>query len=867
MNQARKYGVKGFRFENYGKGEQKVKNRVISIGLAIALAFSVGLIGCGGGGVPEITKYNLTISSTEGGSVATPGEGTYTYDEGTVVNLVAEPEEGYQFTNWIGDMVAIADINAAITTITMSANHSIMACFEAKPIGAFLDEVVITSEPDASAATQELKEDALDVYAFGLNDPALYAEVLSDPSLASAESLVNFDEFTFNPVGPTFPGTGKLNPFSVPKFREAMNWLVDREYIAREICDGLALPRYTCLDPTGADATERYPDLIAALEAKYAHNQTKAEVVVAQEMAKLGAVLEDDRWTYNGEPVELTFLIRTEDERKQMGDYFADLLEGLGFTVARQYGTIDDLSPIARDNPAQGKWHVYTGGWVRTVVVREEGGNFGFFYTNLWSEGGPLWQAYVNDSMFYEAAKKLWNYDYTSMEERRTLFEICLPMSMEDNVRMFVVTEKRSSPMRDDVSMAVDASGGLSGGFSMYRYMGSSATLTPGGSGSWVWALTAHFIDDEGQPIVGGTLRVAMPDVLTTPWNPIAGSNLAYDEFAIRATSDRGLYTDPRNGLRWPGRIEKANVVVQAGLPATVTNTEWCSLEFMPEIQVPLDAWADWDATEQRFITVAERFPEGTTALRKSVVYYPKDIFTVPLHDGSTLSMGDFILHAILQFDRAKPESAIYDESAVADFNSFMETFKGVKFITDDPNYGLIVETYSDFWKSDSYLWWNIDAELYVRTWFPGYDQKSNELPDLYEYSSGAWHTAALGLKAEDDGVLAFSQAKANALGVEWMNFVSGPSLPILKSYLDSAKATNYIPYEPTMGQYVTQAEAAERWSNLERWYAEKGHFWVGSGPFYLESANTAEKVVHLKRFEKYPDPTDKWLFLLEPLP
>ena len=125
----------------------------------------------------------------------------------------------------------------------------------------------------------------------------------------------------------------------------------------------------------------------------------------------------------------------------------------------------------------------------------------------------------------------------------------------------------------------------------------------------------------------------------------------------------------------------------------------------------------------------------------------------------------------------------------------------------------------------------------------------------------------ALGIRAEEDGALAFSQAKSSALGVEWMSFIAGPSLPFLRSYLTSAKATNYIPYEPTMGLYVTGTEASERWSNLEGWYADKGHFWVASGPFYLESADATEKVIHLKRFEDYPDPMDRWLFLLEPPP
>jgi peptide/nickel transport system substrate-binding protein len=858
-------GLKGFRFENYGKGEQKVKNRIISIGLAIALAFSVGLIGCGGGGVPEITKYNLTISSTEGGSVTSPGQGTFSYDEGEVVNLVAEPEEGYQFTNWIGDMVAIADINAAITTITMSANYSITACFELKPTGAFLDDVLVTSEPDASAAIQRLKDRTLDIYAYGLPDPALYAEVSAEPDLTTLTASGGIIELTFNPVGPTLPGTGKLNPFSDPKFREAMNWLVDRDYIAQEIYSGLAIPRYTCLTDSFVDAKERYPDLMAAVREKYAHNLTKAAAVITTEMQRLGAVLEGGKWMYKGQPVEIIGLIRTEDERKDIGDYFADLLEGLGFTVTRQYGTMDDLYPIwLGSDPALGTWHFYTGGWGNAVICREEGTNFGAFYTNLWSVMGPLWQAYVSDPEFYEAAKRLWNYDCTTMEERRDLFEICIPKSMEDNVRMFLVTDEQFTPMRANVLVAADLVGGVSGAFSAWGPTASNVSLVTdhGASGSWPWALTAHFVDDRGEPIVGGTLKVAMPDVLTDPWNPVAGSDWVYDTFAIRATGDRGLQPDPRDGLRWPGRIERAEVYVQEGLPMAITH-DWLTLESAPEIAVPADAWADWDAAEQRFITVAERFPEGTTALWKSVVYYPKDIFTVPLHDGSTLSMGDFILHAILRFDRAKEASPIYDESTVLEFNTFMETSKGVKFITDDPNHGLIVETYSDFHSTAS-LGAVVDAELCAATWFPGYDQNPY---DPYEYSSGVWHATTLGIMAEEDGALAFSQDKANMLGVEWMNFLDGPSLPILKSYLDKAKATNYIPYEPTMGQYVTEAEAAERWSNLERWYAEKGHFWVGSGPFYLESANTAEKVVHLKKFEGYPDLMDKWLFLLEPLP
>jgi len=76
-----------------------------------------------------VKQYDLTISSTEGGSVTTPGEGTFTYDYGTVVNLVAEAEEGYHFVNWMGDVATIGNVNAAITSITMHGHYSITADF------------------------------------------------------------------------------------------------------------------------------------------------------------------------------------------------------------------------------------------------------------------------------------------------------------------------------------------------------------------------------------------------------------------------------------------------------------------------------------------------------------------------------------------------------------------------------------------------------------------------------------------------------------------------------------------------------------------------------------------------------------------
>jgi hypothetical protein len=91
-------------------------------------------------GTPEIGQHNLTISSTAGGSVTSPGEGTFAYNASTVVDLVAKADSGYRFVNWTGNVTTIANVNGASTTITMNGDYSIMANFAQIPPG----QVVLT---------------------------------------------------------------------------------------------------------------------------------------------------------------------------------------------------------------------------------------------------------------------------------------------------------------------------------------------------------------------------------------------------------------------------------------------------------------------------------------------------------------------------------------------------------------------------------------------------------------------------------------------------------------------------------------------------------------------------------------------------
>lgn len=76
-----------------------------------------------------VAQYELTVVSTDGGEVTAPGEGVFAYGDGSTVDLLAEPEEGYRFVKWVGDAGTIASVKSASTTLMTNDNYSITAEF------------------------------------------------------------------------------------------------------------------------------------------------------------------------------------------------------------------------------------------------------------------------------------------------------------------------------------------------------------------------------------------------------------------------------------------------------------------------------------------------------------------------------------------------------------------------------------------------------------------------------------------------------------------------------------------------------------------------------------------------------------------
>ncbi len=673
--------------------------------------------------------------------------------------------------------------------------------------GGWLDEIVFSVVAGDSAVTQ-LKAGAIDIYANGLSSADLPS--IKDAGLSYSDSNGLYYDILYNPAA--CKDANLLNPFSDRKIREATNWLYDRNYINQEVYAGGGLPKFFTIQTNGPDYAD-LADVARGLESKYSYNPDKAKQVIADEMTALGATLgANGKWMFKDKPVSILFLIRPDSDgtRKPIGDYVAGQLESVGFTVDRQYKKSSEASPLwIQSDPVECLWSAYTAAWSSTAINRDEKNMFQQMYLSSSPQGMPVFLANVADPEYQKLGDDLNNGVFTTIEQRRAMFSKAMELSLQDSLQVFLIDGKNYTPYVNTVQATSDLAAGI-----------ESAPIYP---------YTLRFIGKEG-----GQLKWATQNLFADPWNPIAGSNWTFDQGAARATSSGGFMSDPYTGLAWPLRAESAEITVLDSLPPTNKTLDWVTLKTAPEIKVPADAWADWDAKTQTFIPVGE----GKTAKVKSVVTYPADLYkNVKWHDGSNFSAADVVMSLILTFDRSKKDSPLYDEASVPLFESFMSAFKGVKITSTDP---LVVEYYTDVTYPD--------AESMAVSLWPNYG-----------YGEAKWDMIAIANLAETGGELAYSTDKAGAAKVEWTSFVGGPSLEILKKYLDQAAGESYIPYAPTMSQFVTADDAKARYSNLAKFYADHSHFNVGTGPYVLDKVFLTEKSLTLKNFADYPDLADRW--------
>ena len=683
--------------------------------------------------------------------------------------------------------------------------------------GAYLDSVTFVEVNEASVVTQ-LVAGEIDIFAGSM--PGKYKTEIEAAGLANVNLPGTYYELMTNNA---FFDDGSFNPFTVREFRVGLNKLIDRDYIVSEIFDGAAMPRYFAISAADVDYA-KYVEYARAAEAALSHDKEAAIAMMQQVMADNGIEKNADGfYVQNGEEMVFVFLIRNEDGvRQNMGDYVSNLLEEVGFRVDRQYKTSGECwGTIDSQTPQSGHWNIYTGGWGASGLTRDSGITWHDFLSPDSRYGMPEFACYViaeeDNTILEKVAYNL----YSSVAERDELFAQLFDIEAYYAQHVWLCDSLSYTVWDNDVT--------------------TSYNLAAGVDGSSLTAYSLRFNDRVGGDLVWANQAAPLND----PVNPVAGTNQTYDHQFLRFTYDYLFMDDPYTGLQYPKRAEGMDVVIETGLPVGKTY-DWVNLSFEDKIVVPADAMVDWDVETETWILAGDA--EEITAKSKVVVYISPDLGEYTWQDGTPITLADIMMVQIMGYATAYEASDLYDEYIAPSFLSQLELFKGWRIVSEDP---IVIEVYSD-----SY---SMDAELNMTDIGLGWTYDSTG-------AQASWSAVAAGNEVIRRGLASYSSGgAADDDAVEWLNYIDGPSLDYLKEAFETLAAESYIPFEATMGKYVTAEEAKAKYEAALAFYEENGHFVIGCGPYYISDVRSVEGTVTVSAYEGYKEDRHRWDFLSTP--
>ena len=199
--------------------------------------------------------------------------------------------------------------------------------------GTFVDEVLFIQYLDENTALEEVKNGNLDIYYYRISSDLIDTSK-SREGLKVYESTGGSYSILLNPAE-----TGDFNPFSITEVRYAINYLLDRKLIVNELMGGYGVPMISNYGPFDPD----YLFLLDELESfHFRYNPSLADEMITQALLKVGAKKIDNIWTFNGNEIELTGFIRSDDPiRKSIGAILSSELEQIGFKVKKDYGDLN----------------------------------------------------------------------------------------------------------------------------------------------------------------------------------------------------------------------------------------------------------------------------------------------------------------------------------------------------------------------------------------------------------------------------------------------------------------------------------------------------------------------------------------------
>ncbi len=331
---------------------------------------------------------------------------------------------------------------AAVRDVGSHAAIARAAAQEAGGPGPAADRLIFSAF-NVDQAPIEITQDKMDLYLYGLK--AAGAEELAG---AEGVRVIQAPASTLSLIlNPAPAREGELNPFAIREIRQAVQYLVDRDFIAGDIYGGRAVPMISHVSPLDYDELTIFETV---RRSGIRFDPEFANALIAEQMEAAGATRDQGIWTFQGRPVMLKIIVRVEDERRDVGDLFRAALEGAGFQVQPIYQPFGPATlAVYASDPLTFQWHAYTEGWSRTAPDRYDFGTINQMYApwlgNMpgWLETG-FWQ-YENEELD-RIGQQLYRGEFGSKDERDELYREMTSMGLGESVRLWLATALQTLP-------------------------------------------------------------------------------------------------------------------------------------------------------------------------------------------------------------------------------------------------------------------------------------------------------------------------------------------------------------------------------------------------------------------------------------
>lgn len=647
--------------------------------------------------------------------------------------------------------------------------------------------------------------------------------------LGTWRSVGSYNNMYLNPVHNKSLNTGEIevggewnfNPFGIKEVRYQTNWLINRQFIADDIYGGYASPMYTCIkqeDPGYETLVEPVIDnlgLTATGDPDTAVTAIK-DAIEAQNLQEGTLVKPEDSssgyYEYNGDPVTITGLIRIEDARKQVGNYFADQLEKAGIKVEKKFWDRRKAIIVAfYSDPADYQWGFYTGGWIASSANRYQEGSIAQMYapwlTYMPGIQEPTYWNYEQDRLD-ELSKDLVNGQVADFDEYNDLFQEGIELGVEESVRVFVTATYDYYPYKKDVvvSAATDVVTGWSDIFSPRTLKTNDGELKA------------------AQYSSSGSLYM-------DNWNRIDGNSDYYGLMQKRMVYDLAVTNSPAEGTPMPMRAEY-NVE---------TDFEWSGGNLQKNMDVPETAlW--YDTADQEWKEVGSGV--------KSAVAVTYNWTLGKWHDGSDFTESDilawyaFAKELAYNNGRGKFHST-WSSSAKPGY----EQVKGVVWGENDGTFTI----YGDY---------TFPVDSKIAAYFSYTPLKPWQINEATQHT--IMQTPGIGDGAS--GSYDWSSGKAD----NWVHFLSSDQCDDFEKALDNMKSDGWIPEYLKAENFpggnsslaITASDSSTTIDNIKAFYSDYNHMMISQGLFKITDAK--EMTMKLERFADYPLADDYWADKLE---